>query len=253
MMAPTGGRAEVAGHDVARDPAAVRRAIGVVFQTQSLDKALTVAENLRAQGHLYGLSGPKLRDRIAQVMERLGLADRRNDIVETLSGGLKRRVEIAKGLLHRPVVLLMDEASTGLDPGARRELWQYVEELRSREGVTILLTTHILDEADRCDRLALLHQGRVVAEGTPAHLRSRIGGDVVVLSAADVADLARRIETRFGLPSSVVDDTLRVEIANGHRFITEVVEAFPGAIDSVALHKPTLEDVFVHETGALIE
>ena len=188
MMAPTGGRAEVAGHDVARDPAAVRRAIGVVFQTQSLDKALTVAENLRAQGHLYGLSGPKLRDRIAQVMERLGLADRRNDIVETLSGGLKRRVEIAKGLLHRPVVLLMDEASTGLDPGARRELWQYVEELRSREGVTILLTTHILDEADRCDRLALLHQGRVVAEGTPAHLRSRIGGDVVVLSAADVAD-----------------------------------------------------------------
>ena len=186
-------------------------------------------------------------------MERLGLADRRNDIVETLSGGLKRRVEIAKGLLHRPVVLLMDEASTGLDPGARRELWQYVEELRSREGVTILLTTHILDEADRCDRLALLHQGRVVAEGTPAHLRSRIGGDVVVLSAADVADLARRIETRFGLQSSVVDDTLRVEIANGHRFITEVVEAFPGAIDSVALHKPTLEDVFVHETGALIE
>jgi ABC-2 type transport system ATP-binding protein len=253
MMVPTGGRAEVAGHDVARDPAAVRRAIGVVFQTQSLDKALTVAENLRAQGHLYGLSGPKLRDRIAQVLDRLGLADRRNDIVETLSGGLKRRVEIAKGLLHRPVVLLMDEASTGLDPGARRELWQYVEELRSREGVTILLTTHILDEADRCDRLALLHQGRVVAEGTPAHLRSRIGGDVVVLEAGDVAELARRIETRFGLKPSLVDGMLRVEIANGHRFITEVVEAFPGAIDSVGLHKPTLEDVFIRETGALIE
>ena len=256
MMVPTGGRAEVAGHDVARDPAAVRRSIGVVFQTQSLDKALTVSENLRAQGHLHGLSGPMLRDRIEQVMERLGLADRRNDIVETLSGGLKRRVEIAKGLLHRPVVLLMDEASTGLDPGARRELWQYVEELRSREGVTILLTTHILDEADRCDRLALLHQGRVVAEGTPAHLRSRIGGDVVVLGAAEAADaaaLAGRIETRFGLKPSVMDGVLRVEIANGHRFITEVVEAFPGAIDSVGLHKPTLEDVFVHETGVLIE
>jgi ABC-2 type transport system ATP-binding protein len=256
MMVPTGGRAEVAGHDVARDPAAVRRSIGVVFQTQSLDKALTVVENLRAQGHLYGISGQKLRDRIEQVIERLGLADRRNDIVETLSGGLKRRVEIAKGLLHRPVVLLMDEASTGLDPGARRELWQYVEELRSREGVTILLTTHILDEADRCDRLALLHQGRVVAEGTPAHLRSGIGGDVVVLQAADGADaaeLCRRIETRFGLKPSVVDGSLRVEIANGHRFITEVVEAFPGAIDSVGLHKPTLEDVFVRETGALIE
>jgi ABC-2 type transport system ATP-binding protein len=256
MMVPTGGRAEVAGHDVARDPAAVRRSIGVVFQTQSLDKALTVAENLRAQGHLHGMSGTALRDRVHQVMERLGLADRRNDIVETLSGGLKRRVEIAKGLLHRPVVLLMDEASTGLDPGARRELWQYVEELRSREGVTILLTTHILDEADRCDRLALLHQGRVVAEGTPAHLRSGIGGDVVVLKAAETEaaeELGRRIETRFGLKPSVVDGVLRVEIANGHRFITEVVEAFPGAIDSVGLHKPTLEDVFVHETGALIE
>ena len=256
MMAPTGGRAEVAGHDVARDPAAVRRAIGVVFQTQSLDKALTVAENLRAQGHLHGMSGPKLRDRMQQVMERLGLADRRDDIVETLSGGLKRRVEIAKGLLHRPVVLLMDEASTGLDPGARRELWQYVEELRSREGVTILLTTHILDEAGRCDRLALLHEGRMVAEGTPAHLRSGIGGDVVVLQAAEGADaaaLAGRIETRFGLKPKVVGGTLRVEIANGHRFITEVVEAFPGAIDSVGLHKPTLEDVFVRETGATIE
>jgi ABC-2 type transport system ATP-binding protein len=255
MMVPTGGRAEVAGHDVARDPAAVRRGIGVVFQTQSLDKALTVAENLRSQGHLHGLSGPKLRDRMQQVMDRLGLTDRRNDIVETLSGGLKRRVEIAKGLLHRPVVLLMDEASTGLDPGARRELWQYVEELRSREGVTILLTTHLLDEADRCDRLALLHQGRVVAEGTPAHLRSRIGGDVVVLEPAgtEAAALAQRIETRFGLKPSVMDGVLRVEIANGHRFITEVVEAFPGAIDSVGLHKPTLEDVFVRETGALIE
>jgi len=256
MMAPTEGRAVIGGCDVVRDRAAVRRQVGVVFQTQSLDKALTVSENLRAQGHLHGLSGPMLRDRIEQVMERLGLADRRNDIVETLSGGLKRRVEIAKGLLHRPVVLLMDEASTGLDPGARRELWQYVEELRSREGVTILLTTHILDEADRCDRLALLHQGRVVAEGTPAHLRSRIGGDVVVLGAAEAADaaaLAGRIETRFGLKPSVMDGVLRVEIANGHRFITEVVEAFPGAIDSVGLHKPTLEDVFVHETGVLIE
>ena len=148
------------------------------------------------------------------------------------------------------------EASSGLDPGAHRELWQYVEELRSREGVTILLTTHILDEADRCDRLALLHQGRVVAEGTPAHLRSRIGGDVVVLEAAEVADaatLAGRIETRFGLKPAVMGGVLRVEIANGHRFITEVVEAFPGAIDSVGLHKPTLEDVFIRETGAAIE
>ena len=253
MMVPTTGRAVISGHNVAREPAAVRRSIGVVFQTQSLDKALTVEENLRSQGHLHGLSGPKLRERMEQVMERLGIADRRRDLVETLSGGLKRRVEIAKGLLHRPVALLMDEASTGLDPGARRDLWQYVEELRTHEGVTILLTTHILDEADRCDRLVLLHQGRIVAEGTPSQLRSRIGGDVVVLEAPDAPGLGRQIETRFGLKPSVMDGTLRVEISNGHRFITEVVEAFPGLIDSVGLHKPTLEDVFVRETGASIE
>jgi ABC-2 type transport system ATP-binding protein len=253
MMMPSEGQALVAGFDAARQPAEVRRRIGVVFQTQSLDKALTVAENLRAQGHLHGLSGAALRARMEHVMGRLGLADRRDDLVQTLSGGLRRRVEIAKGLLHSPQVLLMDEASTGLDPGARRELWQYVQELRDREGVTILLTTHILDEADRCDRLVLLHQGRVVAEGSPRVLRSRIGGDVVVLDAGDPDALAPRIVDRFGVTPSVVDGSLRVEIGNGHRFITEVVEAFPGMIESVALHKPTLEDVFIHETGARID
>ena len=253
MMAPTSGTANIAGYDVGRDAAAVRRTVGVVFQTQSLDKALTVEENLRSQGHLHGLSGKVLRERMEHSMERLGLTDRRKDLVETLSGGLRRRVEIAKALLHRPKVLLMDEASTGLDPAARRELSRHVESLRSKEGVTILLTTHILEEADRCDRLVLLHQGRIVAQGSPAELRSRIGGDVVVLEAEDSAALAGRIEQRFGVKPVVMDGQVRVELENGHRFITEVVEAFPGAIDSVGLHKPTLEDVFVRETGAGIE
>jgi ABC-2 type transport system ATP-binding protein len=253
MMVPTSGRAVVAGHDVVREPAAVRRHVGVVFQTQSLDKALTVAENLRSQGHLHGLSGAELRKRMEHAMEQLGLKERRNDLVESLSGGLKRRVEIAKALLHRPQVLLMDEASTGLDPAARRDLSNYVEGLRRREGVTILLTTHILEEADRSDRLVLLHQGQIVAQGSPSELRSRIGGDVVVLDTTDTASLAQGIERRFGLNPKVMDGQVRVEIANGHRFITEVVEAFPGVIESVALHKPTLEDVFVRETGASIE
>ena len=253
MMVPTEGRATIAGDDVVRNPAAVRRHVGVVFQTQSLDKALTVEENLRAQGHLHGLSGPELRDRMARAMERLGLADRSKDLVETLSGGLRRRVEIAKALLHRPQVLLMDEASTGLDPAARRDLTRHIEELRNREGVTILLTTHVLEEADRCDRLALLHEGSIVAMGSPAELRSRIGGDVVVLESADAGSLASGIESRFGLKTAALDGRVRVEIANGHRFIAEVVEAFPGAIQSVGLHKPTLEDVFVRETGASIE
>ena len=253
MMVPTEGRAIIAGHDVERDPAAVRSRVGVVFQTQSLDKALTVEENLRAQGHLHGLSGADLRERMDRAMERLGLADRRNELVETLSGGLRRRVEIAKALLHRPQVLLMDEASTGLDPSARRDLTRHVESLRENEGVTILLTSHILEEADRCDRLVLLHQGRIVAHGTPRELRARIGGDVVVLETGDTKALAAGIQQRFGLQASVMDGQVRVEIQNGHRFIAEVVEAFPGAVDSVGLHKPTLEDVFVHETGVLIE
>ena len=253
MMVPSEGKAIIAGHDGERDPAAVRRQVGVVFQTQSLDKALTVEENLRAQGHLHGLSGADLRGRMERAMERMGLADRRRDLVETLSGGLRRRVEIAKALLHAPQVLLMDEASTGLDPAARRDLSRHVENLRQNEGVTILLTTHILEEADRCDRLVLLHQGKIVAHGTPAELRSQIGGDVVVLETADPQALAASIEKKFGLRPSVGEGQVRVEIPNGHRFITDVVEAFPGAIDSVGLHKPTLEDVFVRETGASIE
>jgi ABC-2 type transport system ATP-binding protein len=254
MMVPSEGTATVAGCDVVRQSAEVRRKIGVVFQTQSLDKALTVGENLRSQGHLHGMSGAPLRERMEAVMKRLGILDRRDEVVESLSGGLKRRVEIAKALLHRPQVVIMDEASTGLDPGARRELSHYVHELRDTEGVTIVLTTHILDEAERCDRLVLLHQGKIVAEGSPADLRSRIGGGhVVVLEAADPATLGAKIEAQFGVKPSIMDGEVRIEIDNGHRFITEVVEAFPGAIDSVALHKPTLEDVFVHETGASIE
>ena len=253
MLAPTGGTATVAGFDVEHQSAEVRRRIGVVFQSQSLDKKLTVFENLRAQGHLFAMHGRALAERIEEVASRLGLADRRNDLVDTLSGGLRRRVEIAKGLLHRPAVLLMDEPSTGLDPGARRELWQYVEELRDRQGITVLVTTHILDEADRAGRLLLLHQGKVVAEGTPAELKARIGGDVVVLDVDQPALLLPDLRARFGVDAVAQNGSLRVEIGNGHRFIAEAVEAFPGAIRSVALHKPTLEDVFLDETGANLE
>ena len=253
MMVPTEGRAVIAGFDVAKEPGKVRRTVGVVFQTQSLDKALTVEENLRAQGHLHGLSGALLRERMESAMERLGLLDRRKDLVETLSGGLRRRVEIAKALLHRPQVLLMDEASTGLDPAARREVSRHVEMLREKDGVTILLTSHILAEAERCDRLVLLHQGKIVAQGSPRELCARIGGDVVVLESGESESLAAGISERFRLAPVVRDGQVRVEIANGHRFIAEVVEAFPGMVDSVGLHKPSLEDVFVRETGASIE
>ena len=252
MMTPSEGRATIAGFDVSAEPDAVRRQVGVVFQSQSLDKKLTVEENLTAQGHLFGISGATLRSRVQEVMDRLALADRRKDLVASLSGGLRRRVEVAKALLHEPRVLLMDEPSTGLDPGARRELWQYVDDLRTSRGVTVLLTSHILDEAERCDRLLLLHQGKVVAMGTPAELKARIGGDVVILEVGDAEGMRAQLSQRFAVEPRIVDGALRVEIANGHRFITEAVEAFPGAIRSVALHKPTLEDVFLDETGASI-
>jgi ABC-2 type transport system ATP-binding protein len=250
LMAPSGGRALVAGFDVERQPDAVRRRIGVVFQSQSLDRKLTVEENLQAQGHLYGMRGAPLATRIGETLERLGLAGRRRDVVTTLSGGLRRRAEIAKALLHRPRVLLMDEPSSGLDPGARRELADYIAELRGREGVTVLLTTHILDEAERCDRLLLLHEGKAVAQGSPAELKARIRGDVVAVEARNPDALAAEIRERFAVRVQLIDGSLRIETADGTRLISGLIAAFPDAMETVALHKPTLEDVFLDETGA---
>jgi ABC-2 type transport system ATP-binding protein len=253
LQTPAGGWARLAGFDVERQPADVRRRIGVVFQSQSLDRKLTVAENLRAQGRLFGLSGKDLVRRAGEAMTRLGIDDRAADLVGTLSGGLRRRVEIAKSLLHQPSLLIMDEPSTGLDPAVRREVWNYIEELRSERGITVLLTTHLLEEADRCDRLLLLHDGRVVAEGTPAALKSRIGGDVVVLETEEPASLAAQMREKLGVNATSVNGSVRVEIGNGHRFVAEVVEAFPGFVRGVALHKPTLEDVFLDETGSKLQ
>jgi ABC-2 type transport system ATP-binding protein len=249
LMLPTGGRALVAGFDAAQEPDEVRRRIGVVFQSQSVDIKLTAAENLWHQGHLYGLRGAPLTARIREMLERVALADRGKDRVETFSGGMQRRVELAKGLMHRPSVLLLDEPTTGLDPGARRDLWLYLDELRAQEQVSIIVTTHLMEEAERCDRLAILNLGEIVGLGTPAELRSEIGGDVVMLEAADPASLAQRIEERFKIAATVLDGRVRLEIQDGLRFVTALAEAFPGAIESVSISKPTLDDVFISRTG----
>lgn len=249
LMLPTGGRALVAGFDSAKQPDEVRRRIGVVFQAQSVDIKLTAAENLWHQGHLYGLHGAELKARITEMLGRVALADRARDRVETFSGGMQRRVELAKGLMHHPSVLLLDEPTTGLDPGARRDLWQYLHELRSQERVSIVVTTHLMEEAERCDRLAILSDGQVVALGTPAELRSEIGGDVIVLETDNPDSLAHRIEQRFGTTAAVLDGKVRMERKEGHRFVTDIVEAFPGEIQSVSVSKPTLEDVFIDRTG----
>ncbi|HUI07711.1 MAG TPA: ATP-binding cassette domain-containing protein [Verrucomicrobiae bacterium] len=243
LMQPTGGRALMDGGPIDR------HRIGVVFQSPGLDKKLTVLENLRHQGHLYGLSGSSLAARMMELLRRFGVSDRANELVEKLSGGLRRRVELAKGLLHRPELLLLDEPSTGLDPLARRELSDYLETLRKNDGVTVVLTTHLMEEADRCDRLALLDRGRLVALDRPGALKEQVGGDVISISAGEPEQLREKIQKRFGVQPTVVDHTLRIERPRAHEFIPDLVEAFPGAIDSVSVGKPTLEDVFIHLTG----
>jgi len=249
LMLPSSGRALVSGFDAAQQPDEVRRRIGVVFQSQSADIKLSAAENLWHQGHLYGLRGAALKSRINEMLERVALADRAKDRVETFSGGMQRRIELAKGLMHRPNVLLLDEPTTGLDPGARRDLWLYLDELREREKVSIIVTTHLMEEAERCDRLAILSLGEIVALGTPAELRSQIGGDVVVLETASPETLALRIRERFKTATTVLDNKVRLEIKDGLKFVTEIAEAFPGTIQSVSISKPTLDDVFISRTG----
>lgn len=247
LMRPATGTVHLDGKPIDR------QRIGVVFQSPSLDKQLTVRENLIHQGHIYGLSGKPLHDRIAELLARFGLSERATDIAGKLSGGLRRRVEIAKGLLHRPELLLLDEPSTGLDPLARREVANHLTELRERDGVTVLLTSHILEEAEECDRLALLDRGHLVALDTPARLKERVGGDVVSIVTREPDHLREKISGKFNVPAKVVGKTVRIERPRGHEFIPVLVEAFPGEIESVSVGKPTLEDVFVHLTGRRLE
>ena len=249
LMVPVAGQAIILGHDAAKDPSQLRREIGVVFQAQSIDLKLTATENLQHQGHLYGLHGSPLRSRIREILLRVGLADRAGDRAETFSGGMHRRLELAKGLLHGPRVLLLDEPTTGLDPGARRDLWQYLSILRDEEQATVLVTTHLMEEAERCDRLAILNEGKLVALGTPSELKREIGGDVIVLEAKEPDALAMRIRARFNVDVRVVSGQVRIEKDQAHQFVTDVVEAFPGEIDAVSIAKPSLEDVFIRRTG----
>lgn len=250
LMIPTGGHAVVMGCDAAQDAARVRRQIGVVFQAQSVDPKLTAYENLWHQGHLYGLRGSSLKKRVGEILSRVGLADRAKERVETFSGGMQRRIELGKGLLHHPGVLLLDEPTTGLDPGARRDLWQYLQVLRDEEHVSVLVTTHLMEEAERCDRLAIMNEGNLVALGTPEELKSEIGGDVIMLDAArDASLLADHIRARFHVEATAMGNQVRIEQEGGHRFVPDVVEAFPGEIQAISVSKPALEDVFIRRTG----
>jgi ABC-2 type transport system ATP-binding protein len=243
------GRAMVMGHDLAKDSREVRRRMGVVFQHPSVDAKLTVEENLRHHGHLYGLTGARLGRRCAAMLERFGLGARAGDLVETLSGGMRRRVELAKALVHEPDLMILDEPTAGLDPMARHEFMGLLGELRRHGGVTIVLTTHNMDEAERCDRIALLHRGRLVAIAPPAELKSRVGGDVIVIHGKNPEALRQKLSDRLKISASVVDGMVRIERPRGHELIGELVETFGGEIESLTFGKPTLEDVFVDLTG----
>lgn len=243
------GSVSILGFDAQTQPAEVRDRIGVTFQSPSLDRKLTVGENLMHQGHLYGLFGADLNSRIERLLDQFALTDRRRETAGSLSGGLQRRVEIAKGLLHNPQVLLLDEPSTGLDPGARIDLWRLLENLRGEQQMTVIVTTHLMDEAERCDRLAILDEGKLVALGTPVALRSEIGGDCVTIQTADPEVLGSDIAARFAVQPRLLGQQLRVDVPRGHDFLQAVVEAFGPRIGQISLGKPTLEDVFVVRTG----
>ena len=249
LLPPASGTARIFGKDVVAEPLEVRKSIGVVFQNQSLDRRLSVEENLTYQGMLYGITGAELKRRIVFAADRTGIGDRLKDKVEKLSGGLRQRAELAKSLLHRPQLLLLDEPSTGVDPGVRLDFWRYLERMRAEQGSTVLLTTHLLEEADKCDRLAILDRGRLIAGGTPAELKSRIGGDIVSLGSADLGGVAASVEQHLGIKPQVLQGQVRFEHAHGPEIVAQLMRQLPSTVDSVSVSRPTLEDVFIRLTG----
>lgn len=253
LMAPCAGHARVCGRDTVADAAGVRELTGVVFQSPSLDRKLSARENLWCHGRLHGLGRAELRGRVAGALERAGLAKRAGDAVEHFSGGMMRRVEVAKALLTRPRVLLMDEPSTGLDPLARRGMHDALDELRRAEGVTVVLTTHLMDEAARCGRVAIIDRGRIAAAGTPRELVEAVGGEVLSVEAADGVALAEYMDEKFGLPLRWAGDDLRVEVP-GERgtaaaMLQQMTREVPEMVRGARVGLPTLEDAFLHFAG----
>jgi ABC-2 type transport system ATP-binding protein len=237
------------GLDLDKDKIAIRRKMGIVFQLPALDKQLKVQENLKHQGHLYGIGGAELDKRIDRDLERLGLRDRAKDKVKTLSGGLQRRVELAKALLNNPELMILDEPSTGLDPAARKEFWGHLESLRKEQGMTVLVTTHYLEEADRCDRLLILDKGQKVALGNPEQLKAEIGGEVLRIRAKNPDELMRGIAEKLKIKSLLLGGLIQIEQPKAHNLVAPLLETFPNGILSLTIGLPTLEDVFIHKTG----
>jgi ABC-2 type transport system ATP-binding protein len=252
LTRPTSGWARVAGFDIAGQPTHVRRCIGLVFQDTTLDDYLTAQENLQLHAELYGVPRGEVRERLRWVMEMVGLWDRKDSLVRTFSGGMKRRLEIARGLLHSPQVLFLDEPTVGLDPQTRSHIWGYLNELKQRESITMFLTTHYMEEAEYCDRIAIIDNGQIVVTGTPQELKDSVGKDRITMRTADDAGAMLALRERFEIDATSGTDGLTFHVAQGEEFIPRLVGGLGIAIRSVEMARPSLDDVFMTYTGRTI-
>ncbi len=252
MLKPSSGTAHLNGYDVARQKDHVRKSIGVVFQDTTLDLKLTAYENLMLHCRFYGVPAAQRKNRIAEVLDIVELGDKGRQIVETFSGGMKRRLEIARGLLHYPAVLFLDEPTIGLDPQTRAHIWDYVIRLKKKAGITIFLTTHYMDEAEICDRIAIIDHGKLIALDTPDVLKAGIGGDIIELSTADNAAARAEIAARYGADPSLSGAVLSLKSSGGGEFLVRLVKELAVPITSINLRRPTLNDVFLALTGRQI-
>jgi ABC-2 type transport system ATP-binding protein len=252
LVDPTAGSALVAGHDVLRERDAVRMNIGLVFQDTTLDGYLTAEQNLRFHAELYGVPRAAFGERARQVLDMVGLWERRTSLVATYSGGMKRRLEIARGLLHSPRVLFLDEPTVGLDPQTRSSIWTYLRELRRREEVTIFLTTHYMEEAENCDRIAIIDQGRIVVCDSPEALKASVGKDRVQIRTADDEAAIRALRERFDIEATMAEGMVTFAVAGGERFVPRLFAELGVPIQAVNLARPSLDDVFMAYTGTTI-
>ncbi|MGZ3675424.1 MAG: ATP-binding cassette domain-containing protein [Ktedonobacterales bacterium] len=252
LLRPTSGHVIVNGYDVQRQPDAVRRSIGLVFQESTLDDRLTAMENLEFHARVYNVPTPTWRVQAEQLLRVVELWDRRNELVRSFSGGMRRRLEIARGLLHHPGVLFLDEPTIGLDPQTRDHIWQHLLALHEQEGVTLFLTTHYMEETERCDRIAIIDHGRIIALDSPERLKERVGGDIITLETPQPQQARERIHSRFGLEALQVGNQLRIEAAEGEHLVPRLIADLGVPVESISLRQPTLDDVFLKLTGTAI-
>jgi ABC-2 type transport system ATP-binding protein len=252
LLAPTSGSASIDGHDCAREPSRVRESIGIVFQDTTLDKDLTAYENLAFHAYLYSVRKSQIRERVTDALSFVGLLERKDDLVKKFSGGMKRRLEVARGLIHRPRVLFLDEPTLGLDPQSRTNLWESISELPARHNVTVFMTTHYMEEAEVCHTIGIIDNGKIIARGSPEELKKTIGGDIVYLRTSDNDRAAAEIRRIFGLEAGRKDGELYITTERGESYIPELIRALSDMVLSVRMQRPTLNDVFLKLTGKAI-